>query len=146
MNEKSVLLASFIRREHLSDSLNFLMKTKKVLNNRIFVLRDSKDDNKLILTYNIVLKENEKINFKEFLDNTVSLHRKKETNTLYTLNGLNEVVKFENNDKLDKNFLVDWDKYRNCIILNSKFKGFVKINTILESIKNFNNRRGQFEK
>ena len=51
------------------------------------------------------------------LDNTISVHRKKESNTLYTLNGLNEIVKALNNGIVDPKFPINWVHYRNSVIL-----------------------------
>lgn len=137
--EKSILLASFIHRKDLRKNLDALKRSSKVFNDKVFILRDSSDDNKLVLTYNILVEDDEKIDFNAIIKGTVSLHRKKETNTLYTLNALNEVVLSENNNKLDKNFTIDWDRHRNCILLYSKNKGLIKIKTIIESIKHLNN-------
>jgi len=38
--------------------------------------------------------------------NTISLHRKKITNTLYTINALNELIKTINNGVLDTKYQV----------------------------------------
>jgi predicted amidohydrolase len=46
------------------------------------------------------------------------IHRKKETNTLYTVNALNTVIRFENNGVLDKRYQIDWNRYRNSLILS----------------------------
>jgi hypothetical protein len=49
--------------------------------------------------------------------NTISIHRKKETNTLYTVNALNEVIRSVNNGVLNKTYQLDWTKYQNSFIL-----------------------------
>tara|TARA_Y100000015_G_scaffold37986_1_gene40479 strand:+ start:126 stop:407 length:282 start_codon:yes stop_codon:yes gene_type:complete len=49
--------------------------------------------------------------------NTISIHRKKETNTLYTVNALNAIIRRVNNGVLDKTYQVDWSMYRNSFIL-----------------------------
>jgi GT2 family glycosyltransferase len=132
----NILLASFIYRKDLENSLKSL-KNKDILNEKIFVLRDSASDSKLVLTYNIA-SSNEKIDFSKYLKGTISLHRKRETNTLYTLNALNEIIKIENNGNLDKNYSVDWEKYRNCILIISGNGTLTKVKTILEDVKNLN--------
>lgn len=45
------------------------------------------------------------------------VHRKKETNTMYTINALNRLIKKLNNGVVDKSYSVDWEKHRNSIIL-----------------------------
>jgi hypothetical protein len=62
------------------------------------------------------------------VNNTISLHRKKITNTLYTINALNELIKLINNGVLDTNYQVEWDVYKNMILITNK-EGLQKINT-----------------
>jgi hypothetical protein len=50
-------------------------------------------------------------------DNTILVHRKKETNTLYTINALNTLIKALNGGVVDPKFKVDWQHYKNCILL-----------------------------
>ena len=71
---------------------------------------------KLNLT-NIVKEE---IVFSDVIKNTISLHRKKETNTLYTLNALNEVVKEQNNGQIDPKFSVNWGPHKNTLLVTYK--------------------------
>ena len=80
--------------------------------NKVFVLRNTGDTKELMCTYNIDANESVKS-----LQDTISLHRKKQTNTLYTINALNEVIKSLNNGVLDKSFAVNWNDYKNCILL-----------------------------
>ena len=42
---------------------------------------------------------------------------KKDTNTLYTINALNELIKSLNGGVVDTQFPIDWQHYRNCILL-----------------------------
>ena len=51
------------------------------------------------------------------LDNTISIHRRKENNVLYTINGLNYLIKSLNNNILDKEYKVNWDDYSNSALL-----------------------------
>jgi len=101
------------------------------MNNRVFVLYDTDNKANLILSYNIEVDE--QISFDQVLFNTIRVHRKKDTNTLYSLNALNEIVKLQNNGQLDKSFIIDWTLYRNCIVTvkDGKLK---QINTKLEQI------------
>ena len=62
-------------------------------------------------TYNIESSENPTI-----LDNTISLHRKKQTNTLYTINALNRLIETINNGVLDTNYPITWENYHNCML------------------------------
>ena len=61
--------------------------------------------------------------------NTISIHRKKETNTLYTVNALNEVIRKVNNGILDKTYQLDWTRYQNSFILTDDV-GYRVINLV----------------
>ena len=133
--QKTVLLASFISRNSLEEYTKSIKENFIISGSKIFILKDKNDDQKIILTYNINLT-NEKIQFDSIIPETITLHRKKESNTLYTLNALNLVVQNENNGKLDKSFQVPWKKYLNCILITQK-KNLIKIETELENILEF---------
>jgi len=45
------------------------------------------------------------------------VHRKKETNTIYTINALNELIMNLNNGVLDKQYPIEWENYRNTMLL-----------------------------
>ena len=59
------------------------MRSHDVLFDKIYVFTNQKDSSQLICTYNI---PNNQDNFIEGMD-TIALHRKKQSNTLYTING-----------------------------------------------------------
>jgi hypothetical protein len=67
------------------------------------------------------------------LPNTILVHRKKQTNTLYTINALNEVIRYLNNGILDTTYQVDWSKFRNSLLL-TRPGGFKKVRTRLKTI------------
>jgi hypothetical protein len=68
---------------------------------------------------------------------TILLHRKKETNSLYTINALNTLIKSLNNGYLDKSFMVDWNQYKNCILLTDG-PNLRKLDTAIHKIIDFN--------
>ena len=49
----------------------------------------------------------------------ILIHRKKDTNTLYTVNALNEIIKAVNNGILDKTFIISWENYKNSLLLTN---------------------------
>ena len=67
------------------------------------------------------------------MPNTISLHRKKNTNTLYTINALNHLIQLLNNGVLDTSYQLDWENYRNCILLTND-EGLRRINTEIHDI------------
>ena len=78
---------------------------------RMFVFSDADNRNDLYVTFNI-----EAVGYSK-TPNTISIHRKKETNTLYTVNALNRIVKDANNGILDHQFIIDWYQYKNSLLL-----------------------------
>ena len=45
------------------------------------------------------------------------VHRKRETNTLYTINALNRLIQSLNGGMLDKNYMLNWEDYKNGVLL-----------------------------
>ena len=82
-------------------------------------------------TYNVEYDDN----FMEGIPNTISLHRKKQTNTLYTINALNDVIRELNDGVLDKTFIIPWENYKNSVLLYNE-DGLVVIKTKLYKIIN----------
>jgi len=85
-------------------------------NNKIFVFNNEKNDNELYLTYNIIYTDTSS----KKLPNTISIHRKKQTNTLYTLNAMNRLITEENNGIFDKTFQLNWEYYKNSLIITNE--------------------------
>ncbi len=95
---------------------------------KLYVLQKEDNPNELMVTYNVLKSE-----VSGFLPNTILLHRKKETNTLYTINAVNIIIKDANNGILDKSYRIQWGNYRNSILLTNK-DGLNIINTKLKEI------------
>jgi len=125
MNNK--LYCTFIQGDDVDLVVDRILEEHDILFNKIFVLK-SLDDDKVMLTYNI---DGPVYNLQ--LENTILVHRKKQTNTLYTINALNEVIKYLNNGILDTTYQVDWSKFRNCLLL-TRPGGFKKVRTRLKNI------------
>ena len=135
----TLLLATFVRTQNINDVINTISRNFDVVDNKLFMLQDVVNKHKKIITYNI--NKDKDVVFSDIIQNTISLHRKKETNTLYTLNALNEVVKEQNDGELNKSFSVDWNVYRNTLLITYKddITGetyLKKINTKLLNIVN----------
>jgi hypothetical protein len=79
--------------------------------NKIFVLHIKSND-EYVCTYNI-----DQGNIAEIPSNTILVHRKKDSNTLYTINALNELIKNLNGGVVDTRFPIDWAHYKNTILL-----------------------------
>jgi hypothetical protein len=122
------LFCTFAKKESLDERLQEINKEYKILYNKIFVLASPESD-EYMCTYNIEIEgPNTKI-----LPNTILLHRKKESNTLYTINALNTLIKSLNNGVLDNKFMVNWPDYRNSILL-TQGDDLRKLNTSIHKI------------
>ncbi len=106
------LFATFSAKDKLEESLATIQETYSILYNKIFVL-ESKDSEELLITYNI----DPVASSSRILPNTILLHRKKETNTLYTINSLNILVKELNNGVIDPAYKVEWSDFKNTVLL-----------------------------
>jgi hypothetical protein len=121
------LFCTFATEEALDTVLENIQERYRIIYNKIFVLY-SKSQDEYICTYNVDFG-----NVSAFLDNTILVHRKKESNTLYTINALNTLIKELNGGVLDTNYRVNWSEFRNCILL-TKGPDLKRINTKLFSI------------
>ena len=125
------LYCTFTTLDAYEEVANTIQTSYVILFNKIFVL-ESLDGEKIMLTYNVDMNNSAK---ESMVDNTILVHRKKQTNTLYTNNALNEVIKSLNNGILDKKFPINWDNYKNCILL-IQTEGFNRIDTKVKEIIN----------
>ena len=125
------LYCTFVPEENIENTVDRIKTSYSILFNKIFVL-ESLDGEKVMLTYNVDMGNSSS----EFLvNNTILVHRKKQTNTLYTINALNELIKSLNNGYLDKSYAVNWNDYRNCILL-IQTDGYKRIDTKVREIIN----------
>ena len=125
------LYCTFTNIDDLEMVTNTIQSSYVILFDKIFVL-ESLEDDKIMLTYNVDINNYSK---ESMVDNTILVHRKKQTNTLYTINALNELIKELNNGVLDKTFPIEWNHYKNCILL-IQAEGFNRIDTKIKEIIN----------
>ena len=123
------LFCSFTKKEDLDSRLYEIVSEYKILYNKIFVL-SSPESEEYLCTYNIEVEGPST----KILQNTILLHRKKETNTLYTINALNSVVKSKNNGVLDNSYQIDWQEYKNSVLLTQPDGSLRKLNTAIHKI------------
>ena len=105
------LFCTFTTLDELNTIINSITSTYNIMYNKLFVLHVKSND-EYVCTYNI-----DQGNVSKLPENTILVHRKKETNTLYTINALNELIKKLNGGVVDTNYKVDWQHYRNCVLL-----------------------------
>ena len=108
------LFCTFTSPSAVDETISTISSKYSILFNKIFVL-ESPDSDELVCTYNI---DTGNVSSQP-LPNTILLHRKKESNTLYTINALNTLIKSLNGGVLDTHYRINWYDYKNCILLTT---------------------------
>jgi hypothetical protein len=108
------LFLTFTPKDELDSIIATINRRHAILYNKIFILESPQSD-ELMCTYNIDTANSTDTP----LPNTILLHRKKESNTLYTINALNTLIKSLNNGVLDTKYIVNWHDYKNSILLTN---------------------------
>lgn len=108
------LFCTFTSKEDLESTIDNIKEQYTILFNKIFVLY-IESTNEYVCTYNV-----DSFNISNtILPQTILLHRKKESNTLYTINALNDLIRELNGGVADPRYRVNWQEYRNCILLTT---------------------------
>ena len=118
-NKRGVLLASFIKTDSddaIQNEVEHIVNNIEITNKLIFLLEDKEDPLKKIITYNAIVEKGKPFNPRLF---TMRVHRKKQTNTLYTINALNKAVAQQHDGKTGRDLKLDWSQYENSIILTA---------------------------
>ena len=121
------LFCTFTTLDNLEGLVSSLSSKYSIMYNKMFALYIKSND-EYVLTYNV-----DQGNISEIPDNTILVHRKKDTNTLYTINALNELIKSLNGGVVDTKFPIDWQHYRNCILL-TQHNELKQLNTKIHKI------------
>lgn len=111
------LLCTFISADKLDETIELIRNSYTLAFNNIYILENVHDVNQLILTYNVIVGS-----LKEQYSaptSTISVHRKKQTNTIYTINALNALIASKNNGMIDKAYRIDWNELQNSILVTA---------------------------
>lgn len=130
--QRTQLLCTFTLKTKIDDIVEEIQDTYTVAFNKVYVLENKDNKREVMCTYNINLDVKSKP-----LSNTISIHRKKQTNTLYTINALNDIVSSLNEGVIDPNFLIEWEDYKNSLLVTDE-DGLKIINTKLYTIIELN--------
>jgi hypothetical protein len=125
------LLCLFTTKEQLDNSYRFIIENYTLTNPNIFILESRIRPSDLFITFNVERGSGA-------IDSewkTILVHRKKQSNTIYTINALNEVVKSKTGGQIDNTFIIDWEEFRNSILTTSQY-GYKQIPTkVYKSIR-----------
>ena len=139
---KTQLLCTFANKDNMDEVLQDIMKNYEIIFDKIYVFQNEEKFSEIIFTYNV--SDTDNLNY-NLVPNTISLHRKKHSNTLYTINALNELIKNLNNGVLNKDFTVPWENFQNMLLVTNK-DGLNRISTRILKIVNLNEKNNDFEK
>lgn len=123
------LFCTFTQKENLEETVDRITSMYSVLFSKIFVLEIT-DSSEYVCTYNI---ESENTDRSKIIPGTILMHRRKETDTLYTINSLNLLIASLNNGVIDKTYKINWVDYRNSILL-TRAGQFTRLNTKVHKI------------
>ena len=132
---KTQLLCSFTTKDNLDETVKKIVDAYSIVFNKVYVLQNEDIVNELICTYNVDTSDGVDYNK---VTGTISLHRKKYSNTLYTINALNECIKNLNNGVMDEKFMIPWENFKNMLLITNS-EGLNKINTRIYKIIEINN-------
>jgi hypothetical protein len=105
------LFCTFTNLNNLDVLIEDIKNKYTIIYNKMFILEILGKD-EYVITYNV-----EQANVSHIPENTILVHRKKESNSLYTINALNELIKKLNGGVVDTRFPINWNHYKNCILL-----------------------------
>jgi hypothetical protein len=126
------LFLTFTSPANLEETVSTINRKYAILFGKIFILESPQSD-ELMCTYNIDTGNMGAAP----MPSTILLHRKKESNTLYTINALNTLIKSLNGGVLDTRFIINWPDYKNSILLTSG-PDLRKLDTAIHKIIDFN--------
>ena len=126
------LFCTFTTPDTLDEIVATINRKYSILFNKVFILESPQSD-ELICTYNI--DSGNMVHSP--MANTILLHRKKESNSLYTINALNILIKSLNNGVLDTRYVIPWQEYKNCILLTNG-NDLRRLDTAIHKIVDFN--------
>ncbi len=106
------MLCTFTNEESFESIIEKVFKYE-LFSRKIFILK-LEPSNELVVSYNIVAN-----NSHQFLPETIMVHRKKESNTMYTINALNSLISSLNGGIVDKEYQINWNQYQNTLILTN---------------------------
>jgi hypothetical protein len=125
---KTQLLLTFTGYEYIDDVIENIKSVYELSDNRIFVLVNKRNPKEAYLTYNVIKK-----NYMNTPSRTILVHRKKETNTLYTINAVNQAI-LDEVGVYDHSYDLNWNQYKNSLLLTDDY-GLRRVSTKLDTIK-----------
>lgn len=116
MESDTQLLCTFTTVEGIDATIEAIKDSYKLVFNKVYVLENTEDANQLVLTYNVAKPTDSTVTPPP---STISVHRKKQTNTIYTINAINKLIESKNGGVLDKSYKIDWNELQNMVLVTA---------------------------
>ena len=115
MSVNGIIIGTFVKKNKILSFLETLKYGFKVNLDKVFVY--SIDTNKY--EYLVTFKTYDKERFIKNLNNATVMHVK--NGCLFSINALNKLIEKENSDsdKPNNEYLIDWDKYKDKLIIKT---------------------------
>jgi hypothetical protein len=130
MDTETQLLCTFTTIDEVESIIEHIAHSYDLVFNKIYLLENTEDENQLVLTYNITKAASRSVTPPP---STISVHRKKQTNTIYTINAINKLIESKNNGVLDKSYRINWPELQNTVLVTAYGKLKI-VNTKLSKI------------
>lgn len=136
---KTLLIASFVPKTNIDWFFQYVNEKFNIKKDNIFMYEIENDDTDYLLTFKI--KDSKKIDLKFYFSNATIVNIK--NGCIFSINGLNRLIELEmscdsnkDNNIEHKNYKINWELYKNKLILSNKnsliIKTIKKITTICE--------------
>ena len=115
MSANGIIIGTFVKKNRILSFLETLKYVFKVYLDKVFVY--DIDTNKY--EYLVTFKTFDKDKFIKNLSNATVMHVK--NGCLFSINALNKLIETENSDsdKPNNEYIIDWDKYKNKLIIQT---------------------------
>lgn len=113
MEYPTQLLCTFSTLVSYPKDVKSISETYVIAGRFIYVLQNCENEDEVFLTYNIERATDTRYH------KTISVHRKKEFNVIYSINALNELVRLEHGE-VNKSLSIDWSRYQNSLVTTNE--------------------------
>lgn len=112
MTERSTIIGTFVKKNRILSFLESIKNDFKLDLNKIFIFSIDTNNREYIVTF----KTHDKEKFIKNLNNATVMHTK--NGCLFSINALNKLIDQEKkNDEKNNDFIVDWDKFKDKLII-----------------------------
>jgi hypothetical protein len=114
MREKNILIGVFVKRDRILSFMEFLKNEFNIKYKKIYVHKIKGNEIEYLATFPTFNRD-----YLKKINNSILLHVK--NGCLFSINALNKLIESNssNKDIDNKNIIIDWNKYKNNLIILS---------------------------